>query len=279
MIFEDKKELLLIIDMQEGFRSKESDSILGNIVKLKKIFDKKVVFLKFINKKNSFFESKLNWTGFQNDKERELFSELRSSDNHIIEHENYTILNDELKKITILIDQDQKNQRADTEIESFMGEVRIVMSISRFKETPESSFRSTTLEELKRGDKVLLLGLHDENYFKAQYLGRDGYIHRRYFDEDNEEYRDYYISQLKKVNTRMGNLVERYGLQDGRRIYNGRYWLGMTKDMARASLGTPTNINRSAHAGGMRREQWVYRSLGLYLYFDGNILSSYQKRD
>ena len=188
-------------------------------------------------------------------------------------------INDELKKITILIDQDQKNQRADTEIESFMGEVRIVLSISRFKETPESSFRSTTIAELKRGDKVLLLGLHDENYFKAQYLGRDGYIHRRFFDEDNEEYRDYYISQLKKVNTRMGNLVERYGLQDGRRIYNGRYWLGMTKDMARASLGTPTNINRSAHAGGMRREQWVYRSLGLYLYFDGNILSSYQKRD
>jgi len=40
------KNLLLIIDMQEGFRSAESESILSNLLKLKKL----------IQRENSFFK-------------------------------------------------------------------------------------------------------------------------------------------------------------------------------------------------------------------------------
>ena len=51
--------------MQEAFRTKESEQILPNILKLKKKFAPKVIFSKFVNKKDSLFEKQLNWTLFQ----------------------------------------------------------------------------------------------------------------------------------------------------------------------------------------------------------------------
>ena len=92
------KNLLLIIDMQEGFRHAESEIILPNLLKLKKSFYGKIVFSKFVNNKNSLFEKQLSWIKFQNDEDRKLFSELQTSDNIELEHDTYTILNEELKK-------------------------------------------------------------------------------------------------------------------------------------------------------------------------------------
>ena len=90
-------DLLLIIDMQEGFRAKESEKILPNILKLKKEFRGKIVFSKFINKKNSLFEKQLNWTKFQNKKEKKIFLELQFPNNKEIKHQKYTVLNNNLK--------------------------------------------------------------------------------------------------------------------------------------------------------------------------------------
>lgn len=90
--------LLLIIDMQEGFRSAESEAILSNLLKLKNSFKGKIVFSKFINNKNSLFEKQLDWTRFQNKKDKKLFSELQTSNNIKLEHDTYTVLNEELKE-------------------------------------------------------------------------------------------------------------------------------------------------------------------------------------
>jgi len=90
------ENLLLIIDMQEGFKYQESESILPNILKLKKIFNGKIVFSKFVNDKNSLFEKQLDWTKFQNSNDQKLFSELQASNNLEIQHNSYTVLNDEL---------------------------------------------------------------------------------------------------------------------------------------------------------------------------------------
>jgi len=92
------KNLLLIIDMQEGFRYQESESILPNLLKLKKSFNGKIVFSKFVNDKNSLFKKQLNWIKFQNENNQKLFSELQASKNIEIQHNTYTILNDELKE-------------------------------------------------------------------------------------------------------------------------------------------------------------------------------------
>jgi len=90
--------MLLIIDMQEAFRTKESEQILPNILKLKKKFAPKVVFSKFVNKKGSLFEKQLNWTLFQKKEEQKLFSELQSPNSIELEHNGYTVLNSKLKK-------------------------------------------------------------------------------------------------------------------------------------------------------------------------------------
>ena len=89
--------LLLIIDMQEGFRYPESESLLPHLLKLKKSFNGKIVFSKFINDKDPLFEKQLNWTKFQNSNDQKLFSELQASNNIEIQHSTYTVLNDELK--------------------------------------------------------------------------------------------------------------------------------------------------------------------------------------
>lgn len=58
------------------------------------------------------------------------------------------------------------------------------------------------------------------------------------------------------------------------KIREGKIWLGMTSDMALASWGEPSDVNRTVTAIGVT-EQWVY-SLGNYLYFTDGILTSWQ---
>ncbi len=59
-----------------------------------------------------------------------------------------------------------------------------------------------------------------------------------------------------------------------KKLIDGYYWIGMTDEMARLSLGTPKDINRSVGSWGAH-EQWVY-SMDLMLYFENGILKSYQ---
>ena len=92
------ENLLLMIDMQEGFRSAESEAILPNLLKLKNLFKEKTIFSKFINNKDSLFEKQLDWTKFQNNEDQKLFSELQESDNIELEHYTYTVLNKRLKE-------------------------------------------------------------------------------------------------------------------------------------------------------------------------------------
>lgn len=64
----------------------------------------------------------------------------------------------------------------------------------------------------------------------------------------------------------------------------GKYWIGMSKEMARYTLGLPQDINVSS-GKGWYSEQWVYYQYGMYggiinstyLYFgkDGTV-TSYQ---
>lgn len=75
--------------------------------------------------------------------------------------------------------------------------------------------------------------------------------------------------QIEKKNA----LIEKYGQYYGDLIFRHKVVIGMTKEMCTAALGKPDKVNRSVGSWGVN-EQWVYKNL--YLYFDGDKLTSFQ---
>ena len=69
-------------------------------------------------------------------------------------------------------------------------------------------------------------------------------------------------------------LIQKYGNQYGKLIFEGKVCLKMTKEMCTEAWGEPHYIN-STIIDGLVCEQWVY-GLGTYLYFDNGILRAIQ---
>ncbi len=67
--------------------------------------------------------------------------------------------------------------------------------------------------------------------------------------------------------------IKKYGEKNYSKMKQGYYWIGMNKEMATISLGTPNKVNRTVGAWGVK-EQWVYNTI--YLYFENGVLTSYQ---
>lgn len=67
--------------------------------------------------------------------------------------------------------------------------------------------------------------------------------------------------------------IKKYGQTTYSKLKQGYYWIGMTRELATISLGSPNDINRTVGSWGVH-EQWVYYNL--YLYFENGILTSYQ---
>lgn len=89
-------DLLIIIDMQEGFRCKLSEQIISNIDHLIKKFNGNIVFSCFKNQNKSMFETALKWKSFQNKEERATLGELKKYEFSVYWHDSYTILNKKL---------------------------------------------------------------------------------------------------------------------------------------------------------------------------------------
>lgn len=92
------KSLLIIIDMQEGFRYRESEEIVPAILKIANNFQGDIVFSCFYNKKHSNFERKLGWKKFQSKWQQKIFPELRKVSSKDFKHSGYTVLNKPLLK-------------------------------------------------------------------------------------------------------------------------------------------------------------------------------------
>lgn len=93
------KKVLLVIDMQEGFRYPETVKIIPKINKLITKFNGEIVFLQFINKKESLFEKQLNWQKFQNKNDQEIFKELKNEKFKKYKHSTYSVLTKEILKL------------------------------------------------------------------------------------------------------------------------------------------------------------------------------------
>ncbi len=87
--------LLLVIDMQEGFRFPESEKIINNIQSIINLFDN-VLFTKFIDNKDSMFDTQLHWTTFQNKEKQGIMKEFTMYDSVVFEHNTYNPITREL---------------------------------------------------------------------------------------------------------------------------------------------------------------------------------------
>ncbi|EPR73765.1 hypothetical protein ADIWIN_1227 [Winogradskyella psychrotolerans RS-3] len=83
--------------------------------------------------------------------------------------------------------------------------------------------------------------------------------------------------KLKNQRAEYAKLEKKYIKKYGQKVYNelkqGYYWIGMNREMATISLGSPNDINRTVGSWGVH-EQWVYDNL--FLYFENGKLKSYQ---
>jgi hypothetical protein len=64
-------------------------------------------------------------------------------------------------------------------------------------------------------------------------------------------------------------LVDKYGTDIGKRLYQHKVWKGISSDMARDSWGKPVQINRM-YVDQSVEEEWIYSKK--YLYFRDGIL-------
>jgi len=80
------------------------------------------------------------------------------------------------------------------------------------------------------------------------------------------------MNKIKK-NHDKDKIKKKYGEFVANKIFNHEIWIGMTADMARLSIGSPMEINRTIGSWGIH-EQWVYKNR--YLYFENDILTSWQ---
>jgi hypothetical protein len=135
---------------------------------------------------------------------------------------------------------------------------------------------------VKAGEIITLLDFYNDGYFTALHDADTFYLYYPYIDEsaDVAEFK----RQRLEANTsprpyiepvRLTRLKRIFGERNGRRVFNGEIWIGMSDAMARSSVGQPKNINSTVTAN-RKSEQWVYETR--YLYFDNSELTAIQER-
>ena len=82
------------------------------------------------------------------------------------------------------------------------------------------------------------------------------------------------LEERKAMSIKLDRYTKQYGEEIAYKLIGNQYWIGMTDEMARLSLGYPKDVNRTVGIWGTS-EQWVY-SMDLMLYFENGILKNYQ---
>ncbi len=90
-------DVLIVVDMQEGFRFSNVEQIIPKIKLLLSKPKMYVVFTKFVDQKGSMFDKTLGYTKFQKKKNQSVLGELLTySQNKIITHHGLGIVTQEL---------------------------------------------------------------------------------------------------------------------------------------------------------------------------------------
>lgn len=151
------------------------------------------------------------------------------------------------------------------------------------------SVAGLALTKVNAGDSILVFNWYEKPFCKVKYHDYTGFM-STYYLEDNELLKSLISSRaalqtkgssltsiMKNVpvdTSRLNSLTKKYDGNIAWKIIRHEYWIGMTTEMARDSLGSPADINKSIGSWGIH-EQWVY-SHEVYLYFENDKLTSYQ---
>jgi len=90
----ENNDLLLVIDMQEGFRFDNVTNLTSAISRSCEHFTGRVMFACFKNEKGSRFERELGWRNFQSPADQEVLEELRHLEFDCLWHSGLGILNE-----------------------------------------------------------------------------------------------------------------------------------------------------------------------------------------
>lgn len=115
--------------------------------------------------------------------------------------------------------------------------------------------------------------------YKVIFNGRTGYVLKYGFETDTERQTKIVkinkdkATKQKDIEDRAKEMIKKYGPHYGKIVNEGRYAIGMTKQMILDSIGNPKDINRTVGSWGSH-EQWVYENF--YIYFENGKVTSFQ---
>ena len=215
---------------------------------------------------------------------------------------------DSLKVLLTILESERDNMQKEvtklqTQIENLTKEISDLEIQKKLNTYGQAYFTITSMssrlvsEPKPRADEILRIAkkqkvkVYDfiDGYYLASWNDNKGYIHEAFIEETTEilAMKDFRKNQviseeqdvkIRAREKRLKALTEKYDESVAIRIMLGFYWNGMTTEMARESLGSPDEINKSSGTWGLH-EQWVYsegRSKTIYLYFENGVLTSWQ---
>lgn len=180
-------------------------------------------------------------------------------------YQNKNELNNQISNLNQLVNKNElENQNA----------TGIPVKINNMGGTLRDKPTGIEIARIPSGDTIFVFDWYEEPYFKASYKDKVGYISYVSFTE-NKKISDLMYKNLAKENPKLARLSQKYGKPIANRLIKGEYWVGMTSEMAKESVGFPSDINKSTGSWGIH-EQWVYDKKNLYLYFENGKLTSFQ---
>lgn len=152
------------------------------------------------------------------------------------------------------------------------------------KEKPDNSSKNLTVA--LKGSKIEVIEILDD-FIHCKYNGFEGYAMKsRVSQVDLEGVKEYfdYVEKIKREarfnalkeesEKRLKYLIEKFGEQDGRRVFDKSIWIGMTESMLMESWGQPKDVNTTVTKYATSK-QFVYGN-GRYVYVVNGIVDSWQ---
>ena len=114
-------------------------------------------------------------------------------------------------------------------------------------------YKGESLGRLNKGETVTAYEMVDDVFIRVDYKGINGYMVLKRFEPDRN-----ITSIISSENPKLANLIRQYGYNIAGRIDRGEVWIGMTKEMASKSIGSPSNTTRTRFEWGLS-ETWYYQ--------------------
>ena len=173
-----------------------------------------------------------------------------------------TEINDSIKQLDVRINF-LESKKQDLNFQNVSYTETITRSEAKIKNKPD--LFGDIIGYIPKGQLIKVYDYFD-TYWLIEKDSIKGYTSEIYLVNNQK------MNKIKK-NHDKDEIKKKYGESVANKIFNHRIWIGMTAAMARLSIGSPMEINRTTGSWGVN-EQWVYKNR--YLYFENGKLTSWQ---